>query len=154
MSDAWPIEQIPDEHLLYMRVHRNRIQNGQPDAGVFQNHGEGENAGMSTDWSHYSKPQETITRKLAVTPDWRGGVIQMVVSVVRKIPKQIVEHAPLPENRAHTNVKGPKKGGIEGTRIRYLFMRSWEWAIEFKGTGTVPSPQLLPKPDRKAHGGP
>lgn len=135
MSDTWPIEQIPDEHLLYMRVHRNRIQKGQPDAGIFQNHGEGENVGMSTDWSHYSRPEETIKRKLDETPAWRGGVIQMVVGIVRKIPKQTVEHAPLPGNRAHTNVKGPKRGGIEGTQIRYLFMRSWEWAIECKENG-------------------
>lgn len=139
MSEPWPIEQIPDADLLFMRVHRNRIQNNQPDAGVFQNHGEGEDAGMSTDWSHYSKPEETIKRKLAETPTWRGGVIQMLTGDVRKIPKQTVEHAPLPDNRSHTNVKGPKKGGIEGTQIRYLFMRSWRWAIDYKGDGPVPS---------------
>jgi hypothetical protein len=130
MSDAWPIEVIPDEDRLFMRVHRNRIQNDLPDAGLFQNHGEGGDAGTSTDWSRYSEPEDTIRRKLAEAPTWRGGVIQMAAGVVRNSPKQTVEHAPLPDNRAHTNVKGPKKGGVEGTRIRYLFMRSWKWAIE------------------------
>jgi hypothetical protein len=93
---------------------------------------------MSTDWSHYSKPEDTIKRKLAETPTWRGGVIQMVAGVVGKIPKQTVEHTPLPDNRAHTNVNGPKKGGVEGTQIRYLFMRSWQWAIEDEANSSVP----------------
>ena len=133
MSEPWPIENIPDAHLLFMRVHRNHIQNGQPIPGVFKNRGEGEQEGMSTDWSRHSTADQTKLR--AINPAWRGGVIQMVVGDVRKIPKQTVEHAPLPDNRAHTNVKGPKKESVEGTQIRYLFMRIWRWAIEYEGDG-------------------
>ena len=134
MSEPWPIEKdIPDADLLFMRVHRNYIQNGQPTPGVFQNHGEGEQEGMSTDWSRHSTAEQTKLR--ARNPAWRGGVIRMVVGDVRMIPRQTVEHAPLPDNRAHTNVKGPKRGGVEGTQIRYLFMRSWRWAINYEGDG-------------------
>jgi hypothetical protein len=137
MSEHWPTEQIPDVDLLFMRVHKNDIQNGQPIPGVFKNRGEGEQEGMSTDWSKYSTPEQTKLR--AINQAWRGGVIQIVVGEVRKVPRQTVEHAPLRENRAHTNVKGPKKGGIEGTQIRYLFMRTWSWAIKYEGESPVPA---------------
>ena len=135
MSESWPIEQIPDADRLFMRVHRNYIQNSQPIPGVFQNHGEGEQEGMSTDWSRHSTAAQTKLR--AVNPAWIGGVIQMVVRDVRKIPRQTVQHAPLPDNRAHTNVKGPKKESVEGTQVRYLFMSIWKWAIE--DTGDAPA---------------
>jgi len=130
MNGHWPIEPVPDADLLFMRVHRNYIQNGKPNAGVFVNHGEGEQEGMSTDWSKYSTPEET--KKRVTNPAWRGGVIQMVAADVRKIPRQTVDNAPLPDNRAHTNVRGPKKESVEGTQARYLFMRIWKWAIEYE----------------------
>lgn len=135
MSEPWPIEQIPDADLLFMRVHRNDIQNGQPIPGVFKNRGEGQQEGMSTDWSSYSTAEQTKLR--ATNPAWRGGVIQMGVGHVRKIPRQTVEHAPLPENRAHTNVKGPKSGSVEGTQARYLFMKVWRWAIRYEGDASA-----------------
>jgi hypothetical protein len=62
MSGDWPIEPVPDADLLFMRVHRNYIQNGKPNVGVFINHGEGAQEGMSTDWSKYSTPEQTKKR--------------------------------------------------------------------------------------------
>jgi hypothetical protein len=88
--------------------------------------------GMSTDWSRHSTPETTKLR--AANPAWKGGVIGMVVGDVRKVPSQTVVHAPLPDNRAHTNVKGQKP-----TQARYLFMRIWRWAIEYQADGPVPS---------------
>jgi hypothetical protein len=128
MSDSWPVEIIPDGDFLFKRVPIKEIQDGKPIPGVFRNLGEGDQEGMSTDWSQFSTPEQTKNR--ATNPAWRGGVIQMLVGDVRRVPQQTVVHAPLPDNRAHTNVKGPKSGGIEGTQIRYLFMRIWKWAIE------------------------
>ena len=128
MSEPWPIESIPDADLLFMRVHRNNIVDGKPVVGVFINRGEGEQEGMSTDWSEHSTAEPTKLR--ATNLAWKGGVIQMVVGDVRKLPRQTVEHAPLPDNCAHTNVKGPKKASVEGTQVRYLFMRIWRWAIK------------------------
>lgn len=131
MNEHWPKQQVPDGDLLFMRVHSSYIKDGKPNAGVFVNHGEGEQEGMSTDWSEHSTAQQTILR--APKPNWKGGVIQMVVGDVRKLPRQTVEHAPLPDNRAHTNVKGPKKESVEGTQVRYLFMRIYRWAIKYEG---------------------
>ena len=131
MNGHWQIEHVPDGDLLFMRVHRNNIVDAKPVVGVFINRGEGEQEGMSTDWSEHSTAEQTKLR--ARNPAWRGGVIQMVVADVRKLPRQKVEHAPLLDNRAHTNVKGPKKESVEGTQVRYLFMRIWKWAIEDAG---------------------
>lgn len=133
MNGHWRIEHVPDRDLLFMRVHRNNIVDGKPIPGVFKNRGEGEQEGMSTDWSNHSTAEQTKLR--ATNPAWKGGVIQMVVGDVRKIPRQTVKHAPLPDNRAHTNVKGPKTESVEGTQIRYLFMKFWKWAIEDTGDG-------------------
>ena len=134
MIGDWPIEDIPDADLLYMRVHRDNIniEEGRPCTGAFSNHGEGEEEGMSTDWSRYSTPHETSARIQTTKPGWMGGVIQMVVGDVRKIPLQTVQHAPLPDNRSHTNVKGPKDVQVEGTQVRYRFMRIWKWAIPYR----------------------
>jgi hypothetical protein len=136
MSEPWPIEDIPDVDLLFMRVHKSDIQNGNPIPGVFRNRGTGDQEGMSTDWNRHSTAEQTKLR--ANRPEWRGGVIEMSVGAVRKIPHQNVVHAPLPDNRAHTNVKGLKSGGVEGTQVRYLFMRVWRWAIEYKDDGAAP----------------
>ena len=119
--ETWPIELVPDNDLLFMRVHQNNIRDGSPLPIAFMNHGAGEEEGMSTDWSKYSTPEQTISRIYEEKPTWKGGVIQMVVGDVRKIPDQIVQHAPLPKNQAHTNVKGRKD-----TKVRYLFMRIWK----------------------------
>jgi hypothetical protein len=70
--------------------------------------------GMSTDWSRYSTPEESrqSAREPAVT-----GVVEMTVADVRAIPEQTVEHTPIQnhpdpsilDNRAHTDVFGPKE---------------------------------------------
>ena len=133
MNEPWSIDDIPDEDLLFMRVHKNEIQGDKPVPGVFRNRGERDQEGMSTDWSHHSTAEQTKLR--ATNQAWKGGVIEMVVGDVRKIPRQTVVHAPLPDNRAHTNVKGPKSGSVEGTQVRYLFMRIWQWAIKYEGDG-------------------
>lgn len=126
MTETWPIEDVPDADLLFLRIHKNNIRDACPLSIAFMNHGEGAQEGMSTDWSRYSTPQETLSRVLAARPTWSGGVIQMIVGEVRKIPEQIVQHAPFSDNPAHTNIKGRKE-----TRERYLFMRIWKWAIPY-----------------------
>jgi hypothetical protein len=44
----------------------------------------------------------------------------MTVDEVRRIPGQVVQHSPLPENRAHTDVIGNKKKDPE---VRVKFTR-------------------------------
>lgn len=110
-----------------MRVHKNIIKADDTiHAIAFRNHGEGDEDGMSTDWNKYSTPEETRNRAYKTKPSWEGGVVQMVVGDVRTIPDQIVQHDPLIDNPAHTNVKGRKD-----VRERYKFMQIWTWAIRY-----------------------
>lgn len=102
MSD-WETENIPDSDHLFMRVHTwTFARDGILSAGAFKNHG----GGMSTDWEKYSTAEETRAR--GKKPPEEYWVVKMNVGEVREVPGQTVEHSPLPENRAHTDVIGEK----------------------------------------------
>lgn len=123
---TWNSEAVPDQDLLFMRIHRVWIRNGELIPGVFQNR----DAGMSTDWNKYSTPEETLKR--ANDPSM-NGVIQFVVEDVRGIPQQRVVHTPNRErnNRAHTDVFGEKD-----TEARLKFKRISSWIIPFTNPGS------------------
>lgn len=100
---AWLKEDVPSDDCLLMRVHiRTHANKGRLSTGAYKNH----NLGMSTDWERYSTPEETRQRGRKVESEY--GVVSMSVAAVRLVPGQTVEHAPLPENRAHTEVFGEK----------------------------------------------
>ena len=117
---AWPKEDIPGSDRLYMRVHRVFEVDGELQPGVFRDHPpKGEDRAMSTDWSKYATPEETL-RRAKVPSD--NGVIGMVVGEVREIPGLKVEHSPLPENRSHTDIFGKKDPEV---RLRLLRICRW-----------------------------
>jgi len=98
----WPIEIIPDEDDLYYRIHKmffENVPNIIPSAG-FRPQGNS----MSTDWSKYSTPEESLQR--ANSPE-DNRIVEMNVGDVRTIPLT-VNHAPdyMKMNRAHTSVFG------------------------------------------------
>lgn len=107
----WPSEDIPDDATLYLRVHPNNLdRQGKPTAGAFRNLPDKHVDGMSTDWSKYSTPEETL-RRGRDSADY--SIIRLGVNHVRAIPDQVVKHTPVNEppderNRAHTEVFGPK----------------------------------------------
>ena len=115
---TWQKEDIPNEDDLYMRVHRGFVRNGVPAPGVFRDHGKG----MSTDWEKYSTPEQTKNR--AKKPD-ENGVVRMNAGKVRSIPLE-VDHAPVTDNRAHTEVIGDKKAPM----VRVKLSRLVSWCIE------------------------
>lgn len=119
---AWPNEHIPDTDDLYLRVHRRWLdQEGRLDVGCFRNHPE-KSGGMSTDWSKYAEPDQTRRRALRSRPA-DNAIIGLNVGAVRAIPEQTVVHTPIqgdpdiPDNRAHTEVFGPKNAR---TRARFF----------------------------------
>lgn len=114
----WPIEEIPDEDRLFMRVHFENIVDGEPGPGAFRDHG----GGMSTDWEKYSTPEESQGR--AQRPELYG-VISLVTGEVRSIPSLTVVHEPLDDNRAHTEVFGEKRRDPE-VRVKLTRMSQWE----------------------------
>jgi hypothetical protein len=118
----WPVEEIPDEHSLLMRVHKGHIKpDGSLGPGAFKNRGDG----MSTDWDRYSTPEETLHR--AKNPK-ENGVIEMMVGKVRTVPEQKVEHTPMTENRAHTDVFGEKNKDPE---VRTQLRRISQWVVHY-----------------------
>ena len=130
MSERWASEPIPDEDLLYRWVHRQWFskKHGGVAPTFFKNalDPSAGRAGMSTDWSRYSTPQES--RQRARDPAV-NGVIEMTVADVRAIPDQVVEHTPIQDhpdpnvrdNRAHADVFGPKEDDPE---IQRAFARA------------------------------
>jgi hypothetical protein len=116
---VWPVEQIPNEHFLFFRVHRNYMQFGEDiPFGVFRD----QEGGMSTDWDKYSTAEQS--QKRAKVPE-DNGVLRLNVGGVREITPLSVEHGPEPLNRAHTEVLGDKKA----PQVRLKLQRLAEWAI-------------------------
>jgi hypothetical protein len=78
------------------------IRDGRVLPGAFKNRGAlGTPPGMSTNWEKYATAE--ATRQQAKNPAVQG-VIDLVAGSVRGLPGQTVEHTPLDENRAHTDV--------------------------------------------------
>src|SRR6202022_2386786 len=109
-------EEIPDGDALYMRVHRQYLnKEGKLAPGAFRDRGRG----MSTDWSKYSTPPESLKRANQPTDN---GIIELGVGGVRSIKPLTVEHDPIPANQAHTQVIGTKD---EEIRLKLLRLAAW-----------------------------
>lgn len=119
-SEAWPKEHVPDEDYLYYRIHVTDLdENGGLRPNSFRDRG----GAMSTDWSKYSTPEESRAR--ARIPE-KNGIVVLGVGEVRGIPGLWVEHTPDPilNNRAHTDVGGPKE-----PEVRVKLARIAQWKI-------------------------
>ena len=131
--EMWVVEDIPSSDLLFLRIKHCHVDRGEPLPAAFRNHGSGDDLGMSTDWERYSTAEETRNR---ATEPTLYGVISMRVGDARDVPGQTVVHSPIwPENRAHTNVVGPKSRkeardvGLSSVEIRLRFAQISEWRI-------------------------
>lgn len=117
VTETWEVENIPDPDRLFLRVHKNWIEDDALLPGFFRDHGDG----MSADWERYATPEETRAR--AKNPEF-NKVISLVAGDIRAVPGQLVEHRPLAENRAHSEIVGDKKA--PGIRLRLLRLARWE----------------------------
>lgn len=123
----WETESIPDDAVLYYRVHKGYIVDGKLIPGVFKERGEGENRGMSTDWNKYSTAKEALKR--SKNPD-DNGIVSFIVGETRNIKDIVVEHAPEPDNQAHSHIKGiPPKKPMK-TRVRRQLLDACKWEIK------------------------
>ena len=115
----WEVETIPDGDKLFYRIHKNYIREGIVKPKAFQERGESDSRGMSTDWEKYSEPQASLAQ--AKIPE-DNGIVSFTAGNLRKISLDIM-HAPLENNRAHTNVRGVDD--VEkNLKVRSLF--KWE----------------------------
>ncbi len=99
VDGPWDVEEIADEEILYRRIHTQWFVDGELTPGAFKDYE------MSTDWKRYSSAEEA--RQRARNPNL-NAVVSLVAGEARHYAGQLVQHAPLPENRAHTNVIGEK----------------------------------------------
>lgn len=123
----WNIELIPDDAALYYRVHKGFVVEGEVIPGAFKERGEGENRGMSIDWNKYATAEDALNR--SKNPN-DNGIVSFNVGEVRNIKDIIVEHAPEPDNQAHSHIKGiPPKNPMK-TRIRRKLLEACTWEIK------------------------
>jgi hypothetical protein len=129
----WPVENIPDEDRLFLRVHVNdvRASGGKLHPGVFRE----QQGAMSVDWEEYSTAEESRNR--AGHPE-RVGILALVAGGVRSVDELTVLHEPDEErrNRAHSGVHGitdlaAENPGVRKTMIRAkLFALFNQWLLE------------------------
>jgi hypothetical protein len=105
----WPVEGVPDDSLLYLRVHRSLLKDGTPLPGAFKNRPDGAD-GMSTNWDRYATPAGT--RAGGKQPPDAYAVVSLQAGPVRALPGQEVEHRPVSDNRAHSEVVGIKSAEV------------------------------------------
>lgn len=122
----WPIELIPDEDRLFYRIHKSYLVDGEIVPGAFQERGEDESRGMSTDWERYTTA-EAAHQRSKIPAD--NGIVAFLTGEVRAIELEAV-HAPLPENRAHSHIKGIPHEGQLKTQARLKLKRIITWIIE------------------------
>lgn len=125
---SWEIEHIPDEDLLFLRIHHVHITGERISVAAFTPH-----SGLSTDWSKYATAEWTrgnagpsATGK--PRPAENYGVAFFIVGAVRAILEAPVkvQHKPLPKNRAHTDIEFAE-GDKE--QVRVALGRLSQWAI-------------------------
>ena len=121
MNINWQIEDIPNGDRVFYRANKVWIRGMDLKPKAFKEHGEGEEKSMSTNWELYSSAQ--ATRNQATKPE-ENGVIAFYVGGLRNIGLT-VNHAPLVDNRAHTDVKGLRDEDVE-IRAKMLDLFSWE----------------------------
>lgn len=137
---SWEPEDIPDSDQIFARVHLNDIeQDGKPMLRAFRNRDNPFDPtapkAMSTDWCKYSTADQARARAVN-SPRHEIGVVALVVGQVRALYGQGVIHTPwfrkpevdeAPNNRAHTDVVGPKSKKDARTpeeRVQILGVRS------------------------------
>jgi hypothetical protein len=124
----WPVEEIPDEDSLFLRVHHTHIVGDDVQPAAFTPHD-----GLSTDWSKYATVEWTRAnagphpQKGTPRPAENYGVVALGVRKVRALEKVGVQHSPKPDNRAHTDIQFAE-GDKE--RVRVELGRISDWAIK------------------------
>lgn len=122
--NPWEVEEIPDQDILFYRIHQNWIPNGILNPAAFRN--TKPSNGMSTDWDRYSTARDT-RRRNPNKPPTNYAVVRLEVGEVKKVPDQTVVQSPKPDNRAHTDVFGDK---TPEARIKFSRLADYVYRVD------------------------
>jgi hypothetical protein len=110
VSGPWKPEDIPSDHVLYRRVQKTDVIDGEPKPRAFRNRADPERPGSepatSADGSKYSSPEQARDRARVPTDN---VAISLNVGRVRAIPEQRVLHSPFfagPDDRLNNRTHG------------------------------------------------
>lgn len=117
----WEVELIPDSDKLFMRAHKDHIQDGELQPGVFRDQG-GDGA-MSTHWSKYLSAQGARRRARVQSAN---AVISLGVGPTRAVPVEVF-HSPVADDQSHSSVRGKKDAK---TRTKLVQLAVWEVRLE------------------------
>jgi hypothetical protein len=133
-EENYIIETIPDEDILFYRVHKTKIDQEESDEKkkimliAFDPQPKGCTE-MSTDWSKYSSAFDTQNKAKIPTDN---GVLSFIVSRVRNAPFPLeVRHDPVLnehfKNKSHALISSvpPRKNDI-GIRLKLRDICNWE----------------------------
>ncbi len=147
-SIRWETEEkIPNEGILYVRVHKDKVQKkgptiGFPNPGAFKNTPEA-GPDLSSDWNKYSTPEESRKRIGREYRPSKPGEFKdssdfyiasfLVQDIYNLDLNQKIEHSPLqdnfpyelvgkPWNRSHCSIIGD----AEERRVRMIDIAKWE----------------------------
>ena len=123
----WDTEIIPNEDHLFYRLHKSFIVDGEVLPGAFQERGEGEQRGMSTDWEKYSTADEALLRSKNPA---ENGIVVFAAGEIRSVASLEVAYTPLHDNHAHSHIKGIPQEKQLKTQARFLLKRLFKWRIE------------------------
>jgi hypothetical protein len=134
MLTKYIVETIPDEDILFMRVHKQNIDfdlTPNDVKPVAFDPKPTEKDGLSTNWSRYSDAKLILKQTTDNGKDPNNyGVISLPVGNVRTIEILEVKHDPVenPDNQAHSLINNipPRKPNDLGVRIKLREMYKWE----------------------------
>lgn len=100
-----------------MRIHAKTVRDGAIMPFVF------DHADLSSNWAKYANAEQTKDEARLVGKDPNNyGVVELNAGEVRSIPNQEVEHVPLDDNQAHTQINGEKD---EEARLKLMGISDW-----------------------------
>lgn len=105
--NKWPVEEIPDDDILYYRIHKNVIEQAKSSGHsanklppeVFRYQG----GDLSVQWKKYTTAQ--AARGGGRSPAHENGIVEFTAGPVRGDGHKVV-HSPSSRSRAHSSIRG------------------------------------------------
>jgi hypothetical protein len=130
--NPWPKEYIPDEDILFRWIHEQWFYpDGKLKAGYFQQNE------LSVRWGKYATAE--TTHRGCPNPSI-NAIISFVAGEVRAIEDLLLEHTPLPQDQAHSDIKysdAAIRNKAKKTKARFLLSEIYTMAISLEHAKSI-----------------